>query len=58
MNLPADDLSFGSKKQSKSVCSKIAVPSVVVLLEIRNTTNPKFRLDDISEGTISTKLIK
>jgi hypothetical protein len=40
MSLLSNNLSFDLKKQSKSVCSKIAVPSVAVLLEIRNKTNP------------------
>jgi hypothetical protein len=33
MSLLADDSSLILKKQSKPVCSKIAIPSVVVLLE-------------------------
>jgi len=39
MSLLADDSSFDLEKQSKPVCLKIAIPSVVVLLEKRNKQN-------------------
>jgi len=36
MSLLADNLSLISKNQARPVCSKIAISSVVVLLEKRN----------------------
>jgi hypothetical protein len=42
MSLLADDSSFASKKQSKPVCSKIAISSVVVLLENKQNKLKKY----------------
>jgi hypothetical protein len=47
MSLLADDLSFDLEKQSKPVCSKIAISSVVVLLENKQTTSKKVRTHHI-----------
>ena len=41
MSLFADDSSFDLEKQSKPVWSKSAIPSVVVLLENKQTTSKK-----------------
>ena len=41
MSLLADNLSFDSKKQPQTTCSKIAIPSVVVLPENKKTTLEK-----------------
>jgi hypothetical protein len=41
MSLLADDSSFDLEKQSKPVCTKIAIPTVVVLFENKQTTSKK-----------------
>ena len=52
MSLLADDLSFDSQKQSKPVCSKMAIPSVVVLLKNKQNKLLKNREKIVCSGNL------
>jgi hypothetical protein len=59
MSLLADNLSLISKKQARPVCSKIAISSVVVLLEKKiNGTSQKICMAPLENSKLNFVLLR